>query len=105
LELFDGSVSLFLADGTDLFLGDLESHLERLSDSEKKAFYWLASQNEAVDFLRQPADSELSQSEFWQAIQSLGRRSLVEKVLVGGRAMFFIHPVFKAYIQCKLNLI
>jgi hypothetical protein len=109
LELFNGSVSQFLADGTDLFLGDLEplleSHLERLSESEKKLGYWLATQNEAVDISQQPADSELSKSEFWQAIQSLGRRSLVEKVLVGGRSMFFLHPVFKAYIQRKLNLI
>jgi hypothetical protein len=109
LELFNGSVSLFLADGTDLFLGDLEplleSHLERLSESEKKVGYWLATQNEAVDISQQPADSELSKSEFWQAIQSLGRRSLVEKVLVGGRSMFFLHPLFKAYIQRKLNLI
>ena len=108
-QLFNGSVSLFLADGTDLFLGDLEplleSHLERLSESEKKVGYWLATQNEAVDISQQPADSELSKSEFWQAIQSLGRRSLVEKVLVGGRSMFFLHPVFKAYIQRKLNLI
>jgi len=108
-ELFNGRVSLFLADGTDLFLGDLEplleSHLERLSESEKKVGYWLATQNEAVDISQQPADSELSKSEFWQAIQSLARRSLVEKVLVGGRSMFFLHPVFKAYIQCKLNLI
>jgi len=109
LELFNGSVSLFLAQGTDLFLGDLEplleSHLERLSESEKKVGYWLATQNEAVHISQQPADSELSKSEFWQAIQSLGRRSLVEKVLVGGRSRFFLHPVFKAYIQRKLNLI
>ena len=108
-ELFNGSVSLFLGHGTDLFLGDLEplleSHLERLSELEKKVGYWLATQNEAVDISQQPADSELSKSEFWQAIQSLGRRSLVEKVLVGGRSMFFLHPVFKAYIQRQLNLI
>jgi len=108
-ELFDGSVSLFLSDVNDLFLGDLEpileSHLKRLSDSEKKALYWLATQNETVDISRKATDSELSQSEFWQAIQSLGRRSLVEKVLVGGRSKFFLHPVFKAYIQRKLNLI
>ena len=75
MELFDGSVSLFLADGTDLFLGDLEpfleSHLERLSDSEKKAFYWLATQDESVDISQQPTDSELSRLELWQAIQSL----------------------------------
>jgi NB-ARC domain len=105
LELFDGSVSLFLADGTDLFLGDLEplleSHLERLSDSEKKAFYWLASQNEAVDISRQAADSDLSRSQFWQVIQSLARRGLVEKMLVGGRSQFQINPVFKEYIQSK----
>ncbi|MGB8686587.1 MAG: ATP-binding protein [Microcoleus sp.] len=104
-ELFDGSVSLFLADGNDLFLGDLEllleSHLERLSDSEKKALYWLATQNEAVDISRQPADSLLSKSEFWQAIQSLARRGLVEKVLVGGRSKFQINPVFQQYIQSK----
>ncbi|XZO00767.1 MAG: NB-ARC domain-containing protein [Microcoleus sp.] len=104
-ELFDGSVSLFLADGTDLFLGDLEpileSHLERLSDSENKAFYWLASQNEAVDISRQPTDSDLCKSEFWQAIQSLGRRGLVEKVLVGGRSKFQINRVFQQYIQSQ----
>ncbi|TAE49179.1 MAG: ATPase [Oscillatoriales cyanobacterium] len=104
-ELFDGSVSLFLADGTDLFLGDLEplleSHLERLSDSEKKAFYWLASQDDAVDISHAPADSELSRSQLWQAIQSLARRGLVEKMLVGGRSQFQINPVFKEYIQSK----
>ena len=104
-ELFDGSVSLFLADGKDLFLGDLETileaHLERLSESEKKVGYWLATQNEAVDISQQPADSELSKSEFWQAIQSLARRGLVEKVLVGGRSKFHINRVFQQYIQSK----
>ena len=105
VELFDGSVSQFLADGTDLFLGDLETileaHLERLSDSEKKAFYWLATQDESVDISQQPAETELSKSEFWQAIQSLARRGLVEKVLVGGRSKFQINPVFQQYIQSK----
>ncbi|MEG4313380.1 MULTISPECIES: ATP-binding protein [unclassified Microcoleus] len=105
LELFDGSVSLFLSEVNDLFLGDLEpildSHLERLSGSEKKALYWLATQNETVDISRKATDSELSQPEFWQAIQSLARRGLVEKVLVGGRSLFFLNPVFKAYIQCR----
>ena len=105
VELFDSSVSRFLADKNDIYLGDLEpileSHLERLSESEKKVLYWLASQNEAVDISRQPADSELSKSELWQAIQSLARRGLVEKVLVGGRSKFQINPVFQQYIQSK----
>ena len=105
VELFDGSVSRFLADKNDIYLGDLEpileSHLERLSESEKKVGYWLATQNEAVDISQQPADSELSKSEFWQAIQSLARRGLVEKVLVGGRSKFLLNPVFQQYIQSK----
>ncbi|WP_293350593.1 hypothetical protein [Microcoleus sp. CAWBG51] len=49
----------------------------------------------------QSTDRKLSRSQFWQAIQSLTRRSLVEKVLVGGRSQFQINPVFKEYIQSK----
>ncbi len=105
LELFDGNVSWFLAAENDIYLGDieplLESQLERLSESEKKVSQWLASQDDAVDISQPPADRELSHSEFWQAIQSLARRGLVEKVQVGGRSLFFLNPVFKAYIQCR----
>ncbi|PSB09042.1 ATPase [filamentous cyanobacterium Phorm 46] len=107
VELFDGNVSRFLAEGNDIYLGDieplLESQLERLSESEKKVSQWLASQDGAVDISQPPADRELSQSELWQAIQSLARRGLVEKIQVGGRSLFFLNPVFKAYIQSKSN--
>lgn len=107
-ELFDGSVSQFLAEQTDIYLGDIEplldSHLKRLSESEKKVNDWLAIQNEAIDISQQPADSELSKSEFWQAIQSLARRGLVEKIQVGGRSLFFLNPVFKTYIQTQSNI-
>ncbi|XZN92136.1 MAG: NB-ARC domain-containing protein [Microcoleus sp.] len=105
VELFDGSVSRFLADKNDIYLGDLEpileSQLERLSESEQKVGYWLATQAEALDISQQPADSELSKSEFWHAIQSLARRGLLEKVQVRGRSLFLLNPVFKAYIQCR----
>jgi hypothetical protein len=107
VELFNGSVSRFLAGGTRIFLGDLEplleSHLVRLSDLETKVSYWLASQDEAVDISDVPADSSLSQSEVWQAIQSLARRGLVEKVQVGAQVRFRINPVFQHYIQRKLR--
>lgn len=107
IELFNGSVSLFLAEQNDIYLGDLEplleSHLERLCESEKQVSYWLANQAEAVDISQQPADSALSKSEFWQAIQSLARRGLVEKVQVGARSHFHLNSVFRAYIQSKLN--
>ena len=105
LELFNGSVSRFLAEkDSDIFIGDLEpllaSHLERLSDLEIKASNLLASQAEAVDIAR-PSSADLCKSELWQAIQSLGRRGLVEKAQLGERAMFQLNPVFKQYIQSK----
>ena len=106
-ELFNGSVSLFLADQNDIFLGDieplLETHYERLSESEKQLSYWLASQAEAVDISQQPTDSQLSKSEFWQAIQSLARRGLVEKVQIGARSHFHLNPIFKQYLQSQSN--
>ena len=108
LELFDGNVSPFLAEGNNIYLGDieplLETHLERLSDSEKKVSHWLAHQNEPVDISQKPTDSQLSQSEIWQAIQSLARRGLVEKVQKEARSsMFQINPVFKEYIKSPSN--
>lgn len=107
IELFNGSVSQFLAEQNDIFLGDLEplldSHLERFSESEKQVSYWLANQAETVDISQQPTDSQLSKSEVLQAIQSLARRGLVEKVQVEARSHFHLNPVFKAYIQSKLN--
>jgi len=108
LELFDGNVSPFLAEGNNIYLGDieplLETHLERLSESEKKVSHWLAHQNEPVDISQKPTDSQLSQSEIWQAIQSLARRGLVEKVQKEARSSRFqINPVFKEYIKSPSN--
>ncbi len=107
LELFDGSVSQFLAEGNNIYLGDieplLETHLERLSESEKNVSHWLAYQNDAVNISEKPTDSELSQSEIWQAIQSLARRGLVEKVQKEARSRFFLNPVFQEYIKLNSN--
>ena len=107
LELFDGNVSPFLAEGNNIYLGDieplLETHLERLSESEKNVSHWLAHENEPVDISQKPTDSELSQSEIWQAIQSLGRRGLVEKVHEEARSRFFLNPVFQEYIKLNSN--
>ncbi|MFB2936445.1 hypothetical protein ACE1B6_14435 [Aerosakkonemataceae cyanobacterium BLCC-F154] len=63
--------------------------------------YWLANQAEAVDISQKSANLELSKSEIWQAIQSLGRRSLVERVEGKGRSYFQINPIFQQYIQSQ----
>ncbi|WP_242541094.1 hypothetical protein [Phormidium pseudopriestleyi] len=107
LELFNGNLSLFSSNPTELFLGDLEplllAHLERLSDAEKTVSGWLALQGEAIAISPHPAESGLSKSEFWQGIQSLTRRGLVEKLPVESGCRFRLNPVFQYYIQSQLT--
>lgn len=107
LELFNGNLSLFLSNPTELFLGDVEplllAHLERLSEAEKTVMGWLAVQGEAVDISPYPVETGLSKSEFWQGVQSLARRGLVEKLPVESGYRFLLNPVFSHYIRSQLT--
>ncbi len=102
-QLFNGSVSQYLADPNDIYLGDiepiLETQLQRLSESEKTVIGWLASQTKPVDISQTPTETTLSKSQYWQAIESLNRRSLLEKEPVEKKAIFQINPIFKQYIH------
>jgi hypothetical protein len=106
-DLFNGSVSQFLAYQTSLFLGDIEpilqKQLDRLSELEKQIICWMAHQTADVDISSPLTDLELSPLEFLTGIQSLGRRCLVEKLQVEKRSQFALHPLFKQYIQAKQN--
>jgi hypothetical protein len=118
LELFDGSVSLFLGYSTqpplskggqseEIFIGDLkpilESQLDRLSELEKRVISWLACQNQGVDISQPDELREFSKSELTEAMQSLGRRGLVEKISESGRSRFQINPIFQQYIKLYIK--
>lgn len=89
-------------ESAEIFLGDLEpileSQLERLSELEQQVISCFR-ENEAIALSQQPANCELSQSEFWSAMQSLVRRGLVEKISEGGRGMFLLNPIWQQYIK------
>lgn len=106
-ELLNGSIAEFLADQNDIYLGDLhpflKEYLERLAESEKQVIYWLSTQDEPVNIAQKTANLELSKPEFIQAIQSLIRRNLIEKVEEGGRSLFLLNPMFKHYVRWKLS--
>ncbi|MEK0193959.1 ATPase, partial [Microcoleus anatoxicus PTRS1] len=105
-DLFNGSLSEFLSDDT-LFLGDLESLLHqpfnRLSESEKQVMSWLASETAPVSISKVPENMQLSRSQFLKVMQSLGRRSLVEKIQEGDRTFFTLGPVLKEYVKTNHN--
>ncbi|MEG5064908.1 NB-ARC domain-containing protein [Microcoleus sp. B3-A4] len=105
-DLFNGSLSEFLSDDT-LFLGDLESLLHqpfnRLSESEKQVMSWLASETAPVSISKVPENLHLSRSQFLKVMQSLGRRSLVEKIQEGDRTFFTLAPVLKEYVKTNYS--
>ncbi|NQE35780.1 NB-ARC domain-containing protein [Microcoleus asticus] len=105
-DLFNGSLSEFLSDDT-LFLGDLESLLHqpfnRLSESEKQVMSWLASETAPVSLSKVPENLQLSRSQFLKVMQSLGRRSLVEKIQEGDRTFFTLAPVLKEYVKTNYS--
>jgi hypothetical protein len=105
-DLFNGSLSEFLSDDT-LFLGDLESLLHqpfnRLSESEKQVMSWVASETAPVSLSKMPENLQLSRSQLLKVMQSLGRRSLIEKIQEGDRTFFTLAPVLKEYVKTNYS--
>lgn len=98
-QLFNGSISEFLEEGTIVFNGIrslLEQQFSRLSDLEKKVMYWLAINREPVTIkeLQEDIMPPASKPELLQALESLGRRSLIEKNISG----FTQQPVVMEYM-------
>jgi hypothetical protein len=83
-DLFDRNIAAFLAQETLLFkdIRDLLAHqFDRLSWSEEQVMYWLAIDREAVTAQQLQADLPLvSQTKLRDALISLDRRSLIEKI-------------------------
>ncbi|WP_242060045.1 NB-ARC domain-containing protein [Oscillatoria sp. FACHB-1407] len=97
-ELFDGDVSQFLEQET-LAFGNittlLDEQFHRLSELEKQVMYWLAVNREWVSIAELRSDLvTLTQLQLLEALQSLGRCSLVEK----SAGQFTLQPVVMEYV-------
>ena len=102
-ELFGGSIRDFLQQGTTVF-GDirnlLEAQFNRLSTLERDILYWLTIYCEPVELANLRADlvPSVSLPRLLEALESLGRRSLVER----DRALFSLQPVVMEYLAVRL---
>lgn len=102
-DLFDNNISHFIAQGTVVF-GDIQNILEQqfcqLSQLETEIMYWLAINREPVPITELKTDlvSPILPSELLEALQSLERRSLIEK----GSARFTLQPVLMEYVTNRL---
>ena len=104
-ELFDGNVFEFLTQGKAFFgefRGFLDQQFERLSDLEKQIMYWLAINREPVSAqkLQENIIPTGSQPTLLEALESLERRSLIEKDF----ALFTQPTVFMDYMTAGEGL-
>ena len=107
-DFFNGHVSQFL-EATALFVDDtltylLEQQFERLTSSEEDVMYWLAiiEQQIGIFQLKQQFFESLSLSEYLNNLDSLERRSLIEKTTTGSEAMLQLQPLIKKYVTQQL---
>ncbi len=107
-EVFDGKISAFLKYSPLLF-GEiselLNEQFERLSPDEKEVMYLLAIQHKPVSFpqLEEGISIPISSTKILLALQSLGRRSLLEKISQEGEIFFTLHPEIMEYVRDKIS--
>ncbi|MGA9380050.1 MAG: NB-ARC domain-containing protein [Phormidium sp.] len=100
-EVFCGSVVQFLKQRPTLVLRDMrnliEEEFERLSELEKEITNWLAISGHPVSLRELQTNMWISESELklFEALESLGRRSLIEKNIAG----FTLPPVVMEYVK------
>ena len=103
-DLFAGKVGDFLSQST-IVLGDIRQLLDqqfgRLSDLEKHIMYELAINSESLS-LSQLTDAislSIAKSDLIEALESLGRRSLIEKSTGASQVLFTLQPVVMKYVK------
>lgn len=103
-ELFGGNVDEFLKQNTIVF-GDirdiLDEQFERLSALEMEILYWLAIECKPISLSKLPAIilSPVSPSELIEALESLRRRSLIERSTTDVTALLVLQqPVITEYV-------
>ena len=102
-EIFRGRVADFLQYDM-LFIGEelksiLDQQFNRVSDLEKEVMYRVTNTAEPVSISQLLEDKQLSPSELINAIQSLGRRSLIEKNEQENQMVFTLSPVIQEYVK------
>lgn len=103
-ELFSGNIDEFLEQGTIAF-GDirdlLEQQFNRLSPLEQEIMYWLAIEGEPVSMSELRDDLVVSpiRLKILEALESLGRRFLIERVGAG----FTLQNVTIEYLYDRLT--
>jgi hypothetical protein len=104
-DLFEGSVTQFLKQNTTLFISNeffeiLDQQFTRLSELEAATVCKLATYTHPISIseLTEIVSQVKPQTDTIQIIDSLRRRSLLEKVKSSHEALFILHPIIVQYV-------
>ena len=107
-EFFEGNV-LKLLEATALFIEEHISNLlaqqfDRMSSSEQEIAYWIAIAQSPISLatLREEMLVNSSLSDLLKNLDSLGRRSLIDKLSEGGETVFMLQPLIVQYVTDRL---
>ena len=107
-EFFEGNVLKFL-EATALFVEEHISNLlaqqfDRMSSSEQEIAYWIAIAQSPISLatLREHISVNLSLSDLLKNLDSLGRRSVIEKINDGTETVFMLQPLIVQYVSDRL---
>ncbi|UNU23410.1 NB-ARC domain-containing protein [Microcoleus vaginatus] len=107
-EFFEGNVLKFL-EATALFIEEHISNLlaqqfDRMSSSEQDIAYWMAIAQSQISLatLREQILVNSSLSDLLKNLDSLSRRSLIEKISEGGETVFMLQPLIVQYVTDRL---
>ncbi|MEG4986535.1 NACHT domain-containing protein [Microcoleus sp. BR0-C5] len=107
-EFFEGNV-LKLLEATALFIEEHISNLlaqqfDRMSSSEQEIAYWIAIAQIPISLatLREQMLVNSSLSDLLKNLDSLGRRSLIDKISEGGETVFMLQPLIVQYVTDRL---
>ncbi|TAF05689.1 MAG: ATPase [Oscillatoriales cyanobacterium] len=104
-ELFSGRVAEFLKYDM-LFLPEelkarLQQQCDRLSELEKQVMCCIGNEIEPVSISQLLEKVQLSPSELFNTLQSLGGRALVEKQEQDNQTLFTLSPVIRQYVKTE----
>ena len=108
-EIFGGKVATFLRQETIIFgeLNDiLDEQFESISVTEQEILYWLAIEAEPISFsgLRSDLLAPITPASLIEAIESLLRRSLIERNVVAEEILFSLQqPVVIQYVLNRIR--
>jgi hypothetical protein len=106
-DLFNGRASDYLKSNPLLLYEEvkviLSQHFERLSTLEIEVISYTGSQVESVATAKLLENIQISPSDLFSAIQSLERRSLIEKQTQNDEMVFTLAPVVRQYVKSQYS--